>query len=213
MTRIILTDRILKEVRASKVIDEATKEVISKRKWISHNDLIQLCRSSESSIGLIQLLENADVKRKKFEEVEVPKSAEFLKNQEILKIRQQEYEYQQLIKSSTNSLSMYDNDFTNKPSQMAKELKHQLTTIVNILISVVSVMYAIWYWTGSSTYMDDGARILMSLFFGLLVLVAEVVVFNGYLLKLDDAKEKERKKKEVKKVVETVTFGKNKENE
>ena len=44
------------------------------------------------------------------------------------------------------------------------------------------------------------------MFFGLLVLVAEVVVYMGYINKIEDARDKERKKKEVKKVVRSINL-------
>ncbi|GMF03840.1 unnamed protein product [Ambrosiozyma monospora] len=106
-----------------------------------------------------------------------------------------------------NSVNVSNDEYDNlTPSQQNKQLKQQLTTIFNIFISVVSVGYAVWYWSGSSMRLNDGVRILLCLFFSLLVLVAEVVMFGGYLKKIDDARIVERKKKEVKHVVETVTF-------
>lgn len=76
----------------------------------------------------------------------------------------------------------------------------------NIFVSVASVVYAIWYWTDSSWGIRDSYRILICLFFGILILVAEVVVYLGYLRRVEEAKVKERNKKEVKKVIRSFTI-------
>ena len=62
-------------------------------------------------------------------------------------------------------------------------------------ISVGSVSYAIWYWTETSWGLPVSYRALLSVFFGLLVLVAEVVVYMGYINKIEDARDKERKRR------------------
>ena len=69
----------------------------------------------------------------------------------------------------------------------------------------MSVAYAIWYWTETSWGLPLSYRVLLSVFFGILVLVAEVVVYMGYLNKIEDARTRERKKKEVKKLSELLT--------
>lgn len=131
---------------------------------------------------------------------------------ERLRREAQEQEYNKLINPTPEYNTLYDNSTIDTseltPAQFHKELKNQLTTIVNILISVASVAYAVWYWTGSSWGLQDSYRVLVSLFFGLLVLVAEVVVYLGYLNKVEDARIREQKKKEVKKVIRTVDLRK-----
>lgn len=47
---------------------------------------------------------------------------------------------------------------------------------------------------------------ILCLFFGILILVAELVVYNSYLRKISDAKEKERAKIEKKKVVKEIVI-------
>lgn len=63
------------------------------------------------------------------------------------------------------------------PQMLHKELKEIYTTILNILITVVSSIVACWYWT---PYMDINLRVLLCLFVGILVLVADVVVYNSF---------------------------------
>lgn len=58
-----------------------------------------------------------------------------------------------------------------------KELKEIYTTILNILITVVSSIVACWYWT---PFKDINLRVLLCLFVGILVLVADVVVYNSF---------------------------------
>lgn len=140
--------------------------------------------------------------------VAIPKSKQFLKSMEVLRLRAKEEEYQRLVRPSPHQ-TLYEEKFDAEhlsPAQAAKEVKSHITTIFNILISVASVVYAIWYWTSTSWAIRDSYRVLLCLFFGLLVLIAEVVVYMGYLNKIEDAKIRERNKKEVKKVIRTVTF-------
>lgn len=63
------------------------------------------------------------------------------------------------------------------PQMLHKELKEIYTTILNILITVVSSIVACWYWT---PYRDINLRVLLCLFVGILVLVADVVVYNSF---------------------------------
>lgn len=146
----------------------------------------------------------------KFKPKAVPRSqytAEFKKDLERLGLQQQENEYQDLIKRSQlgdRSLGSSGKNEGPTPSQMAKEIREQMTTVFNVLVSVVSVVFAVWYWSGSSTRLPLHYRVILCLFFGVLILVAEVVVYNSYLRKISDAKMKERAKKEKKKVVKQI---------
>lgn len=132
-------------------------------------------------------------------------SEDFKKNLEFLKYQQQELEYQNMVKRSKSVLSLQEEDELT-PSQINKQIKEQVTTVFNVLVSVVSVVVAIWYWTGSSTNFPVHVRLLLCLFFGILVLVADVVVYNSYLKKLEEAKVKEKTKVEKKKVLSKITL-------
>lgn len=143
-------------------------------------------------------------------------SPEFKQHLDNLRYKLKEKEYQKMIKTdSINNLALENgiddpNDPNMTPSQINKQIKEQVTTVFNILLSVISVVMAIWYWSRSSSRFPIEIRILLCLFFGLLVLIAEVVVYNGYLQRLDEAKIKERSKKERKKVVKTIRISANK---
>ncbi|AJS36962.1 Vph2p [Saccharomyces cerevisiae YJM1573] len=132
-------------------------------------------------------------------------SEDFKKNLEFLKYQEQELEYQSMVKRSKSVFSLQEDDELT-PSQINKQIKEQVTTVFNVLVSVISVVVAIWYWTGSSTNFPVHVRLLLCLFFGILVLVADVVVYNSYLKKLEEAKVKEKTKVEKKKVLSKITL-------
>ncbi|CAI4581936.1 CQS_1a_G0031310.mRNA.1.CDS.1 [Saccharomyces cerevisiae] len=132
-------------------------------------------------------------------------SEDFKKNLEFLKYQEQELEYQSMVKRSKSVFSLQEEDELT-PSQINKQIKEQVTTVFNVLVSVISVIVAIWYWTGSSTNFPIHVRLLLCLFFGILVLVADVVVYNSYLKKLEEAKVKEKTKVEKKKVLSKITL-------
>lgn len=137
-------------------------------------------------------------------------SPEFRKQLDSLRYKLREKEYQDMIKEEPLINNIHDTRIDNPdtinltPSQMNRQIREQITTVFNILLSVVSVVFAIWYWSRSSSRFPVEIRILLCLFFGILVLVADVVVYNGYLRKLDESKVKERSKREKKKVVKTI---------
>ncbi|CAI4580467.1 BDC_1c_G0032450.mRNA.1.CDS.1 [Saccharomyces cerevisiae] len=132
-------------------------------------------------------------------------SEDFKKNLEFLKYQEQELEYQSMVKRSKSVFSLQEEDELT-PSQINKQIKEQVTTVFNVLVSVISVVVVIWYWTGSSTNFPIHVRLLLCLFFGILVLVADVVVYNSYLKKLEEAKVKEKTKVEKKKVLSKITL-------
>ena len=135
-------------------------------------------------------------------------SKEFKEQLDKLRLVEQENDYQRLVnrEKETNSLVHVKegDELDLSPAQINKQIKEQVTTIFNILLSVLSVIFAIWYWTGTSMRVEIQYRILLCLFFGILVLVAEVVVYNSYLNKIDDARKKERSKIEKKKVIKSL---------
>lgn len=132
-------------------------------------------------------------------------SEDFKKKLEFLKYQEQELEYRSMVKRSKSVFSLQEDDELT-PSQINKQIKEQVTTVFNVLVSVISVVVAIWYWTGSSTNFPVHVRLLLCLFFGILVLVADVVVYNSYLKKLEEAKVKEKTKVEKKKVLSKITL-------
>jgi uncharacterized membrane protein YidH (DUF202 family) len=166
---------------------------------------------------IFKVYDNIDERKK-------PKTAEYEKLMARLRSEEQEKEYRKFIAKDRNSytgivdsIGSYafmpdanvDLNKVGNIGEAAKEVKHQLTTIVNVLITVVSVGYAVWYWSGSSMGLNgknDATRLLLSIFASIVVLVAEVVVFSGYLRKVDESREKEKNIIESRSIVETVVI-------
>ncbi|SCV01587.1 LAME_0G17194g1_1 [Lachancea meyersii CBS 8951] len=126
-------------------------------------------------------------------------SDSFKKQLDRLRLELNEQEYQEMVKR--DGLTTFHDEDNLTPAQMNKQVKEQVTTVFNILVSVVSVVFAAWYWSGSSAGMKPHNRIILCLFSGILILVAEVVVYNSYLRKIDEARKREKSKREVKTVI------------
>ncbi|TQS37388.1 hypothetical protein Golomagni_02141 [Golovinomyces magnicellulatus] len=84
------------------------------------------------------------------------------------------------------------------------DIKRQIALIFNVLISIIACGAAIWMVArGRST----PTRLALSLGGSILVGVAEVTVYSGYLRRISEAKVKENKKREIKEVVKTWVIG------
>lgn len=176
------------------------------QEFLSYRDLIYIYHTHKPTKSLLDLVKMTTLHLPKPPTQTVPKSPEYLALMAKLRREAQEKEYIGLTKPKLEHKTLYDDtlddiDDIKTISQMQKELKSNLTTIVNILISVASVVYAIWYWTNTSWPLTLGQRVLLCVFFGILVLVAEVVVYMGYLNKIEEAKIRERTTVEIKKVI------------
>lgn len=207
MTKFEITPTLRETIEKSDIPDELAKKLLSNA-FISHQNLVLFYKDYKPTPTFIALIRSTKLYTPNLNasNESTPKSKAFIKSMEQLRLKEKEEEYQKLIRPKQEFNTLYDNslDEIMTPAQAHKEIKSQLTTIVNILISVGSVVYAIWHWTDSSMKLQDGYRILLCLFFGILVLVAEVVVYMSYLNKIEEAKVKERNKLEVKKLVKTL---------
>lgn len=87
------------------------------------------------------------------------------------------------------------------PEAGAPEEKDDISPslVLNILLSVV--MCAVVAFHVTRYWPNDGVRVLVSLGTAVLVGVAEVVVYNSYLRKMREGRQKEGKRKEIKTVV------------
>ena len=162
--------------------------------WIDHDLLIEL--GQEFNTPLRVLLQGTDV----YFEPPVPetKSQTYLDLMARLRLEQQEREYQELLGNRAQPTQI-------KPDSIdAKQIKEEITTIFNILISVAAVAWAMWHWT---VYMPVQVRTLASLFGAILILVAEVVVYMGYRRRVAEARNLEQKKVEKKVINSTWTAG------
>jgi hypothetical protein len=81
-----------------------------------------------------------------------------------------------------------------------QDIDRQLALIINVLVSIVACSIAVWM---AARHWRVEARLALSFGSSLLVAVAEVVVYNGYLRRVSEAKGKEKKKIEKKGVIDT----------
>lgn len=82
------------------------------------------------------------------------------------------------------------------------EVHRQLMLILNVLLSVIGVAATLWT---LAKWWSTPARLFLAMGGSVLVGVAEVVLYSGYVWHLGDAKKKDKKLKEVKQVVQTWT--------
>lgn len=87
-----------------------------------------------------------------------------------------------------------------------QDLKSHLSIIANVLLSVVATSAAVWKVASS---WDVPERLALAFVSSIVVCIAEVVVFSGYLRRIDESKkaEKKRAEKEEKVVVNVWEFG------
>ncbi|MCJ1311883.1 hypothetical protein MMC25_005556 [Agyrium rufum] len=84
------------------------------------------------------------------------------------------------------------------------DINRQIALIINILVSIVACSAALWM---IASHWSTPARLALSMAGSLIVAVAEVAVYAGYLRRLTEAKVKERKKVEVKEIIKTWVIG------
>ena len=80
------------------------------------------------------------------------------------------------------------------------DVNRQMALILNVLISIIACSFAIWM---AARHWSVPPRLALSMSGGILVGVAEVVIYSGYLRRLDEARKVERKVVEVKQIAET----------
>ncbi|KAG7194052.1 Vacuolar ATPase assembly integral membrane protein [Scheffersomyces spartinae] len=205
MLKYELTSKLRDLIKELGLNPDQIDNVLSKE-YITQENLVRFYRARRPTKSLLQLISLTKLVVDKNEPEKQPKSKEFLKSIELLRLKAKEAEYQALVNPAPQFKTLYETNSKDKSTaaQAVKETKSHVTTIFNVLVSVASVVYAIWYWTDSSWKLSNAYRVLLCLFFGMLVLVAEVVVYLGYLNKIEEARIKERSKKEIKKVIKTL---------
>ncbi|CCE79461.1 Piso0_001526 [Millerozyma farinosa CBS 7064] len=199
----------LKHIISSSTIDKSLKQELVSASYISHESLLQFYLENQPTKSFFELIRKCKLYVGEYIPEECtrrkPKSKEYVEYMNHLRMEEKANEFDRLVNKRSEFQTLYDYSSKDSltPSQEHKQVKSQITTIFNIFISVASVTYAIWYWTNSSMRLNDAYRVLLCLFFGLIVLVAEVFVYMSYLNKVEEAKIKERSKKETKKVVKS----------
>ncbi|KAE8444656.1 hypothetical protein EG329_014404 [Mollisiaceae sp. DMI_Dod_QoI] len=84
------------------------------------------------------------------------------------------------------------------------DVDRQVTLIFNVLVSIVACAAGIWI---VARWWSTPMRLALSMSGSMLVGVAEVVVYAGYIRRVGEAKKEEKKKKEVKEIVNTWVVG------
>ena len=91
-----------------------------------------------------------------------------------------------------------------------EEVHRQIILIINVLISIVCVAVFVWI---AARHWSVGKRLGLSMISSLVVAIAEVVVYSGYVRKVQEAKLAERKKPEIKEIVASWVLDHNKNGE
>jgi hypothetical protein len=103
--------------------------------------------------------------------------------------------------------SSYQNINTSDPEDDGltfADVDRQMALILNVLLSIVACAAAIWV---AARWWNTPARLALSMSGSILVGIAEVVVYSGYIRRVGEAKGKERSVKEVKEIVNTWVVG------
>ncbi|PQE19346.1 ATPase vacuolar ER assembly factor Vma12 protein [Rutstroemia sp. NJR-2017a BVV2] len=90
------------------------------------------------------------------------------------------------------------------------DIDRQIAVIFNVIVSIVACAAGIWM---AAAWWSTPARLALSMSGSLLVGVAEVVVYAGYIRRVGEAKGKEKKLQEVKEIVRTWVVGANETEE
>jgi TMEM199 family protein len=84
------------------------------------------------------------------------------------------------------------------------DVHRQLMLLFNFMVSIVGVGATIWI---VARWWSTPARIFVTMAGSILVAIAEVAVYSGYIWRLGEAKSKERKTKEKKEIVRSWVVG------
>lgn len=84
------------------------------------------------------------------------------------------------------------------------DINRQLALIVNVLISIIACGVSIWL---VASHISAPKRLALAMSGALIVAVAEVAIYAGYLRRLTEAKVREKGKKERKTITKTWTIG------
>ena len=102
--------------------------------------------------------------------------------------------YLGLVHKSNHDSTDGDNEMT------FADVNREVALVINVLVSIIACAIAIWV---VSRWWDTPIRLALSLSGSILVAVAEVVVYNGYLRRVTEAKGEEQKKKERREVLDS----------
>ncbi|KAI9791499.1 MAG: hypothetical protein M1816_003843 [Peltula sp. TS41687] len=139
-----------------------------------------------------------------------------------LRRQEEEREYERMISRPSTTAKTYQPNNRNvskspsnppspfppvadEPTEMTyADVNRQMALVLNIIISIVACSFAIWTVTH---HWSTPQRLALSLGGSILVAVAEVVVYAGYLGKLKEAKERGQDQIETKEIINTWVIG------
>ncbi|KAK1625078.1 endoplasmic reticulum-based factor for assembly of V-ATPase-domain-containing protein [Colletotrichum phormii] len=85
------------------------------------------------------------------------------------------------------------------------DVQKQMMVILNFLISIIGVAATIWI---AARWWNVTARIFLTLGGAIVVLIAEVAVYSGYVWRIGEAKSKTKEPEEIREVVQSWVLGK-----
>ncbi|KAI2466194.1 endoplasmic reticulum-based factor for assembly of V-ATPase-domain-containing protein [Annulohypoxylon bovei var. microspora] len=96
-----------------------------------------------------------------------------------------------------------------KASDIGDDIEHgdvqkQITLVINFLVSIFGVAAALWI---AARWWSVPARLFLSLGGSIIVAIAEVAVYSAYTWRMEEGEKMQRKKKEVKEIVQTWVIG------
>lgn len=80
------------------------------------------------------------------------------------------------------------------------DVNRQLALIINVLVSIIACSFTIWM---AARHWSVPSRLALSLSGSGVVAIAEVAIYSGYIRRVEEAKQREKKKIEQKEVFET----------
>jgi len=176
---------------------------------ISHAQLIHITkflRTKNEVVHLDQLLKGSTIYQPP-KAGSGPKSSEYEQLMARLRKEEEARSYDRML--NPTSLHHQNNDFAhilNQNKNIAasqdddltyKEVNRQVSVIFNVLVTVICCGIAIWI---AARSWSAPPRLALAMTGSLIVGIAEVVVYTGYLRRVNEAKSREKKKKEVKTV-------------
>jgi len=81
-----------------------------------------------------------------------------------------------------------------------QDINRQMTLIINVLVTIIASSVTIWI---AARYWSTPQRLALSMCGSVIIAVAEVGIYMGYIYRVKDAKSEEQRRKEAKEVVDT----------
>ena len=208
--------------------NEPTLDDATVGKAISHNQIIDIAEFLKKNSDTVQQetqngnpipLSLADLLRGSSVYIPPPKpkpqpSTEYQALMARLRKKEEARSYERMLNPST-STETFSQRFPNakyghlfdsgtksddEDDMTYKDVDRQLTLIINVLVTVIACSIAVWI---VARRWDTPQRLALSMFSSVVLAIAEVVVYWGYINRLKTAKKTERKRVEKKKITET----------